>query len=137
MQPAPLDLRINPLQAKREAVQAELAEAGIQSKATPYSPLGLRIEGRPALNRLPAFTRGDIEVQDEGSQLLGLLVQPKRNAMVVDFCAGAGGKTLLLGALMRNQGRVYAFDTSEKRLANLKPRLKRSGLSNIHPNYRS
>ena len=133
LHPAPLDLRINPLQAKREAVQAELASAGIESQPTPYSPLGLRIAGRPALNKLPAFTRGDIEVQDEGSQILGLLVQPKRNGMVVDFCAGAGGKTLLLGALMRNQGRVYAFDTSEKRLANLKPRLKRSGLSNIHP----
>ncbi|MEO7762435.1 MAG: RsmB/NOP family class I SAM-dependent RNA methyltransferase [Casimicrobiaceae bacterium] len=133
MQPAPLDIRINPLQAKREAIQAELAAAGIESQVTPYSPLGLRIAGRPALNRLPAFSRGDIEVQDEGSQLLGILVQPKRNEMVVDFCAGAGGKTLLLGALMRNQGRLYAFDTSEKRLANLRPRLKRSGLSNIHP----
>jgi len=133
LQPAPLDLRINPLQAKREAVQAELAAAGIESAPTPHSPLGLRIAGRPALNKLPAFTRGDIEVQDEGSQLLGMLVQPKRSGMVVDFCAGSGGKTLLLGALMRNQGRVYAFDTSEKRLSNLKPRLKRSGLSNIHP----
>ena len=133
LQPAPLDLRINPLQAKREDIQAELAAAGIESATTPYSPLGLRIAGRPALNKLPVFARGDIEVQDEGSQLLGMLVQPKRNAMVVDFCAGAGGKTLLLGALMRNQGRVYAFDTSEKRLAKLKPRLKRSGLSNIHP----
>jgi 16S rRNA (cytosine967-C5)-methyltransferase len=133
LQPAPLDIRVNPLRVKREDVQAELAGAGIDAATTPYSPLGLRIAGRPALNKLAAFTRGDIEVQDEGSQLLGLLVQPKRNGMVVDFCAGAGGKTLLLGALMRNQGRVYAFDTSEKRLANLKPRLKRSGLSNIHP----
>jgi 16S rRNA (cytosine967-C5)-methyltransferase len=133
LQPAPLDLRINPLQAKREDIQAELADAGITAVPTPHSPLGLRIAGRPALNKLPVFARGDVEVQDEGSQLLGLLVQPKRNGMVVDFCAGSGGKTLLLGALMRNQGRVYAFDTSEKRLANLKPRLKRSGLSNIHP----
>ena len=133
LQPAPLDIRINPLHAKREDMQAELAGAGIEAATTPYSPLGLRIAGRPALNKLPAFTRGDIEVQDEGSQLLGMLVQPKRNGMIVDFCAGAGGKTLLLGALMRNQGRVYAFDTSQKRLAKLKPRLKRSGLSNIHP----
>jgi 16S rRNA (cytosine967-C5)-methyltransferase len=133
LQPAPLDIRINPLKADREAIREELAAAGIETTPTPHSPLGLRVAGRPAINRLPAFTRGDIEVQDEGSQLLGLLVQPKRNAMVVDFCAGAGGKTLLLGALMRNQGRVYAFDTSERRLANLKPRLARSGLSNIHP----
>lgn len=133
LQPAPLDIRINPLTADRDAIKAELAQAGIEATPTPHSPLGLRIDGRPALSRLPAFTRGDIEVQDEGSQLLGLLVQPKRSGMVVDFCAGAGGKTLLLGALMRNQGRLYAFDTSERRLANLKPRLKRSGLSNIHP----
>jgi 16S rRNA (cytosine967-C5)-methyltransferase len=72
-------------------------------------------------------------VQDEGSQLLGFLLEPKRGEMVVDFCAGAGGKTLLLGALMRNTGRLYAFDVSDKRLANLKPRLARSGLSNVHP----
>jgi len=72
-------------------------------------------------------------VQDEGSQLLGYLVAPKRSDMVVDFCAGAGGKTLLLGALMHSHGRLYAFDVSDKRLNNLKPRLKRSGLSNVHP----
>ena len=72
-------------------------------------------------------------MQDEGSQLLGFLVQPKRGEMVADFCAGAGGKTLLLGAMMRSQGRLYAFDVAEKRLAKLKPRLARSGLSNVHP----
>jgi len=72
-------------------------------------------------------------VQDEGSQLLGFLVAPRRGEMVVDFCAGAGGKTLLLGALMNNQGRIYAFDVSSRRLDNLKPRLKRSGLSNLNP----
>ncbi|MCW5626812.1 MAG: RsmB/NOP family class I SAM-dependent RNA methyltransferase, partial [Burkholderiales bacterium] len=72
-------------------------------------------------------------VQDEGSQLVALLTDPKRGEMVVDFCAGAGGKTLALGALMRSEGRLYAFDTSERRLTNFKPRLKRSGLSNVHP----
>ncbi|MEO8137304.1 MAG: RsmB/NOP family class I SAM-dependent RNA methyltransferase, partial [Betaproteobacteria bacterium] len=133
LQPAPLDIRVNPLKAKREAAREALKAAGIDAVPTPFSPLGLRIEGRPALNRLPLFERGDIEVQDEGSQILALLVQPKRNEMVVDFCAGAGGKSLLMGALMHNQGRLYAFDTSEKRLTNLKPRLKRSGLSNVHP----
>jgi 16S rRNA (cytosine967-C5)-methyltransferase len=71
-------------------------------------------------------------VQDEGSQLLGYLLAPKRGEMVVDFCAGAGGKSLLLGALMNSKGRLYAFDVSEKRLSNLKPRFKRSGLSNLH-----
>jgi len=72
-------------------------------------------------------------VQDEGSQLLGFLVQPKRGELVVDFCAGAGGKTLQLGALMRSTGRLYAFDVSERRLSKLKPRVARAGLSNVHP----
>lgn len=100
---------------------------------TPYSPWGLRVEGKPALNKLDAFTRGAIEVQDEGSQLLALLLEAKRGEMVVDFCAGAGGKTLAIGAAMRSTGRLYAFDTSAHRLEALKPRLARSGLSNVHP----
>jgi 16S rRNA (cytosine967-C5)-methyltransferase len=133
LQPAPLDLRINPLKAKREAVQAELAAAGIESAPTHWSPWGLRVAGKPALNRLELFTRGGFEVQDEGSQLLVLLTDPKRGELVVDFCAGAGGKTLALGAAMRNTGRLYAWDTSAHRLDALKPRLARSGLSNVHP----
>ena len=132
-QGAPLDLRVNVLQAKRPEVQAELAKAGIQAVPTPYSPWGLRLQGKPALTRLDAFTRGAIEVQDEGSQLLALLLDAHRGEMVVDFCAGAGGKTLAIGATMRNTGRLYAFDTSGHRLDALKPRLARSGLSNVHP----
>jgi 16S rRNA (cytosine967-C5)-methyltransferase len=93
----------------------------------------VRLEGKPALQKHPLFLDGSFEVQDEGSQLLGFLLQPKRGEMVVDFCAGAGGKTLLLGAMMRNSGRLYAFDVSDKRLSKLKPRMARSGLSNIHP----
>jgi 16S rRNA (cytosine967-C5)-methyltransferase len=85
------------------------------------------------LNKHVLFTKGVIEVQDEGSQLLAMVVAPRRGEMVADFCAGAGGKTLALGAIMHNSGRLYAFDVSERRLANLKPRLARSGLSNIHP----
>ena len=130
---APLDLRVNTLKAKREQVLAELAAAQIEVVATPYSPWGLRSEGKLALHKLDVFMRGDVEVQDEGSQLLALLVGAKRGEMVVDFCAGAGGKTLALGAAMRNTGRLYAFDTSGHRLAALKPRLARSGLSNVHP----
>ena len=130
---APLDLRVNPLKTTRDAARAALAAAGIDAKPTAHSPLGLRVAGRPAINEHPLYLDGALEVQDEGSQLVGLLLAPKRNDMVVDFCAGAGGKTLLLGALMRSQGRLYAFDVSEKRLANLKPRLARSGLSNVHP----
>ena len=133
LQPAPLDLRVNMLKAKREAVQLELAEAGIEALPTPYSPWGLRVAGKPALQKLGVFTRGEVEVQDEGSQLLALLTDPKRGEMVVDFCAGAGGKTLALGAAMRNTGRLYAWDTSGHRLDAMKPRLARSGLSNVHP----
>jgi 16S rRNA (cytosine967-C5)-methyltransferase len=130
---APLDLRINPLATTRDAARSALEASGIAAEPTPYSPLGLRVSGRPSLARHPLFVEGAIEVQDEGSQLVGYLVAPKRSEMVVDFCAGAGGKTLLLGALMRSQGRLYAFDSHDKRLANLNPRLKRSGLSNVYP----
>ncbi len=132
-QPAPLDLRVNTLRAKRDEAQAALAAAGIAAEPTPYSPWGLRIAGKPALQRLELFTRGDVEVQDEGSQLLALLTEARRGEMVVDFCAGAGGKTLALGAMMRNTGRLYAFDVSGHRLDALKPRLARSGLSNVYP----
>jgi len=132
-QQAPLDLRVNALTADRDAVIAELAQAPILCEPTPYAPLGLRVIKKPALQNLPLFKSGAIEVQDEGSQLLAQVVGAKRGEMVVDFCAGAGGKTLALGAGMRNTGRLYAFDVSEKRLAKLKPRLARSGLSNVHP----
>jgi len=132
-EPAPLDLRVNVVKARREDVQRALAEAGIAAVPTPFSPWGLRIDGKPALTRLEAFTSGSFEVQDEGSQLLALLTDAKRGEMVVDFCAGAGGKTLALGASMRNTGRLYAFDVSGHRLDALKPRLARSGLSNVHP----
>ena len=130
---APLDLRVNTFTDKRADVQHELKLAGIKAVDTPFSPWGLRIEGKPALSGLDAFSRGAIEVQDEGSQLLALLLDAKRGEMVVDFCAGAGGKTLAIGASMRSTGRLYAFDTSGHRLDSLKPRLARSKLSNVHP----
>jgi 16S rRNA (cytosine967-C5)-methyltransferase len=131
--PAPLDLRVNAMKANRDDVIAELAQAPIAADPTPYAPLGLRVHKKPALQNLPLFKSGAIEVQDEGSQVLAQILGAKRGEMVVDFCAGAGGKTLALGAQMRNTGRLYAFDVSEKRLAKLKPRLARSGLSNVHP----
>ena len=130
---APLDLRANLQKAKREEVQEALRAAGVSAEPTPFSPWGLRVQGKPALNKLEVFTSGAVEVQDEGSQLLALLLDAKRSEMVVDFCAGAGGKTLALGAAMRNTGRLYAFDVSGHRLAALKPRLARSGLSNVYP----
>ena len=130
---AGLDLRVNSFKAKRADVQKALSAIGIKALPTPYSPNGLRIAGKPALNKTDAFVRGDFEVQDEGSQLLAMLLDAKRGEMVVDFCAGAGGKTLAIGAAMRSTGRLYAFDTSAHRLDAFKSRLARSGLSNVHP----
>jgi len=132
-QGAPLDIRVNTLFAKRDEVLQQLHNQKIEAVATPYSPIGIRLKEKIPLNRDALFTEGKVEVQDEGSQLLGYLLAPRRNDMVVDFCAGAGGKTLMISALMNSQGRLYAMDVSEKRLANLKPRLKRSGASNIQP----
>ena len=130
---APLDLRVNAAKSSRDDVLAALASDGIAAAPTPYSPVGIRVVGKPSLLKHALFTSGAVEVQDEGSQLLALLTGAKRGEMVVDFCAGAGGKTLALGAQMRNTGRLYAFDVSGHRLAALKPRLARSGLANVHP----
>ncbi len=133
LQAAPLDLRVNLLKTTREAAAGELRSLGIAAEPMRYSPWGLRVRGKPALNRSALFSEGAIEVQDEGSQLLALLLAPRRGEMVADFCAGAGGKTLALGAMMRNTGRLYAFDVAEHRLDKLRPRLARSGLSNVYP----
>jgi len=130
---APLDLRVNLARVGREEALARLARDGIEGAATPYSPAGIRLAGKPAINRHPLFSEGLVEVQDEGSQLLAYLVAPRRGEMVADFCAGAGGKTLTLTMLMRGTGRVYAMDVSAKRLAALAPRAARAGVTNIHP----
>lgn len=129
---APLDLRVNLARTERDAAQGQLAADGIEAAATPYSPAGLRVAGKPAINRHPLFTSGLVEVQDEGSQLLAWLLAPRRGEMVADYCAGAGGKTLALAMLMRGAGRIYAMDISAKRLAALGPRAARAQVSNIH-----
>lgn len=131
--PAPLDIRVNTQIGKRDKILAQFQEEGFNAEATPYSPWGIRFKDKPALNKHPLFLEGAVEVQDEGSQLLALILGAKRGEIIVDFCAGAGGKTLTIGAMMANKGRIYAFDTAEKRLANLKPRMVRAGLTNIHP----
>lgn len=132
---ASLDLRVNTIKSSREEVLSRmLAENTVKDNVitpTPYSPVGIRMGARLNIGKHILFTEGKIEVQDEGSQLLSYLVTPKRGQMVADLCAGAGGKTLAIGALMKNTGRLYAFDVSEKRLNNLGQRLKRSGLSNL------
>lgn len=131
--PAPLDLRVNTLKSSRADVLDELSRLGLEAEATPYSPSGIRLKGHPDLARLNLFKSGIIEVQDEGSQLIASLMGARRGEMVADLCAGAGGKTLALGAAMASSGRLYAFDINEKRLGKLQPRLKRSGLSNVTP----
>jgi 16S rRNA (cytosine967-C5)-methyltransferase len=127
---APLDLRVNLARISREEA---LARLGLEAEPTPYSPAGLRLEGKPAINAHPLFRDGLVEVQDEGSQLLAYLVAPRRGEMVADFCAGAGGKTLALAMLMRGTGRLYAMDVAGARLAKLAPRAARAGVSSIHP----
>lgn len=136
LEQATLDLRVNTMKASPAEVLEKMIAENINNENTistmPYSPIGIRMPNRLGISKHVLFTEGKIEVQDEGSQLLSYLVAPKRGQMVADLCAGAGGKTLALGALMRNTGRLYAFDVSEKRLNNLGKRLKRSGLSNLN-----
>ena len=132
LNPAPLDLRVNLARASRDEVLGRLAADGVSVQPTPYSPAGLRLAGKPAINRHALFRDGLIEVQDEGSQLLAWLVAPRRGEMVADYCAGAGGKTLALSMLMRGTGRIYAMDVSARRLAALGPRAARAGVTNVH-----
>jgi 16S rRNA (cytosine967-C5)-methyltransferase len=132
LNPAPLDLRVNLARTSRDAVLERLARDGIGARAAAHSPAGIRLDAKPAINRHELFRDGLVEVQDEGSQLLAWLLAPRRGEMVADYCAGAGGKTLALGMLMRGAGRLYALDVSAKRLAALGPRAARAGLNNVH-----
>jgi 16S rRNA (cytosine967-C5)-methyltransferase len=133
LRPAPLDLRANLLKGDRDAALAQLRAEGIAATPCAIAPLALRIEGRPALERTEAFRSGLVEVQDAGSQLVAHLVAPRRGQTIVDFCAGAGGKTLALAALLRGTGQVFACDVSPARLQRLRPRLARSGATNVQP----
>lgn len=132
---ASLDLRVNTLRGDRDAIRDELAGHGIASQPTPWSPVGLRVDGRPPLGGLDAFRRGAIEVQDEGSQLLSLLVDARPGFQVADFCAGAGGKALAMAAAMAGKGRIVACDVAAGRLHKAKERIKRAGLDNIEPRH--
>jgi 16S rRNA (cytosine967-C5)-methyltransferase len=133
--PAPVDLRVNTRLCTRNDLQAELRAVGFASEPTPLSPHGLRRYDRRPLFATEAFKRGAFEVQDEGSQLIALLVDPRPGERVVDFCAGGGGKTLHLGALMDNKGTLYAFDVNARRLEALKPRLRRAALDNVRAQW--
>jgi len=132
-QPAPVDLRINPIRTDRGGLIARLAEGGHEAMPTPYSPDGVRLVRRTALFTWAAFREGWFEVQDEGSQLVGRLLAPQGGERVLDLCAGAGGKTLHLSALMQGRGSIFATDLSARRLAELTPRLRRAGVSNVQP----
>ncbi len=128
---APLDLRVNTLKATREEATRALAKEGIKAESTALSPLGLRLAGRVPLVQVQAWRNGLIEVQDEGSQLVALLTDPKPGQAVVDYCAGAGGKTLALAAAMQNKGRLVACDVAEWRVDRAQDRLRRAGVHNV------
>jgi 16S rRNA (cytosine967-C5)-methyltransferase len=131
---APLDLRVNELKAERDTAEAALAH--LAPEPTRWSPLGLRIRlgaesKSPAIHAEPAFLKGLIEIQDEGSQLAAMLAGAKPGEQVVDLCAGAGGKTLALTVAMDNRGQIYATDTDKRRLAPIHERLERAGARNV------
>lgn len=132
---APMDLRVNALKATRADVLAQLKTDGIEAVAGQHSPWAIRVLGRPQISQHPLFLSGTIEIQDEGSQMIAVVADAKPGEQVVDFCAGAGGKTLALGAAMNNKGRIVAMDVLEDRLAKAKLRFRRAGLHNIetHP----
>ncbi len=131
--PAPLDLRVNFSKVKRDEALAALAQAGIEAQALAGLPSAIRVQGKPALESSAPFEAGWLEVQDAGSQVLCYLASPRRGQIVVDFCAGAGGKSLALAAMMKDSGQVFACDVSLSRLQKMRPRLVRAGLSNIQP----
>jgi 16S rRNA (cytosine967-C5)-methyltransferase len=133
-QRAPLDMRVNTLIAGREKALATLAHLAVTP--TPWSPVGLRLATgpdakSPAIQSEPAFIKGMIEVQDEGSQLAALLSGATTGEQVVDLCAGAGGKTLALAAMMEKRGQIYATDLDKRRLAPIYARIERAGARNV------
>ena len=129
---ASLDLRVNSLtKTTRGQAQILLEKFGIKAEKTKYSPVGLRIHSRRRIDRLKPFRDGLLEIQDEGSQIISMLVDAKPGMQIADFCSGAGGKTLAMGSFMANKGRILALDTSLTRLDKAAPRIKRAGLHNV------
>lgn len=130
--PGPVTLRVNLLRTTRESLAERLRAEGITTRLGEWSPLALHVEGpRPNIYGLASYREGLFEVQDEGSQLLGLLVEAQAGEAVLDLCAGAGGKTLLLGAAMANTGRLFAYDPDTERLGRLERRCVQAGLTNV------
>jgi 16S rRNA (cytosine967-C5)-methyltransferase len=129
--PAPTDLRVNLLKTDRESARRALEAEGIAAEPTPLSPTGLRLRRRAPLGNLAAFKEGLVEVQDESSQIAALLADARPGMRVVDFCAGAGGKTLALAAGMANRGKLVACEVSPYRLERAARRLHRAGVNNV------
>jgi len=132
-QAAPLALRANTLLTKRESLLSELLDADLAARKSDLAPQGLVLEEFSNPYALPAFAEGRFEVQDEGSQLVAELAAPPVQGLTIDYCAGAGGKTLAMAALLNNRGRLVAVDTHAKRLEELKRRARRAGAHNIQP----
>jgi 16S rRNA (cytosine967-C5)-methyltransferase len=130
-QEAPVDLRVNTLKIDRDELQKKLQQEGIETQPLPSSPLALRCAKRYPLSQSRSFKEGLFEVQDEGSQLLAAMVDIQPGEAVLDFCAGAGGKTLALAAQMQNKGRLVATDIAEWRLKRAKERMKRAEVHNV------
>jgi 16S rRNA (cytosine967-C5)-methyltransferase len=128
---APLDMRVNIWRADRDKVIRYLEADGVKSYKTEYCPWGVRAEGKAFLSRTKPWQKGWIEIQDEGSQLIAFLCDARPGMQVLDYCAGAGGKTLALAASMQNKGRMVAMDIDPRRLAKAAPRLKKAGLHDI------
>jgi len=128
---APTDLRVNTLKTTRDKLLANLNKEGFECTPTPLSPIGIRLARRAPIFTSEYFKQGHFEVQDEGSQMVALLLDAKAGERVIDFCAGAGGKTLAIAAMMENKGRILAWDISKKRLDQINLRLKRAGVNNV------
>lgn len=128
---APLDLRVNTLKSTREDVLKLLEQSGIKAEKTPYSPVGVRVRERVNVTALSVYTDGLVEIQDEGSQIVSLLTRAEAGQIAIDWCAGGGGKTLALSAMMNAKGTLYAADMNVKRLRDLPERAARAGANNV------
>ena len=128
---APLDLRVNTIKGTRDEALASLKADKVRVMPTPYSPVGLRADGKPFMSDTKAFRSGLVEIQDEGSQLIGLVSGARPGMRVLDFCAGGGGKTLVLAAMMNNKGNIVAMDNDSRRLEKGKPRYRKAGVHNV------
>ena len=131
LQPPPLDLRVNTLKCNRDEALQSIQNAGIDAYETPWSPLGIRLDNRVPLGMIPGLLDGEVEPQDEGSQLVAALLDAQSGETIADYCSGTGGKTLAIAAQMKNKGRLYSLDVNEDRLERGRPRCVKAGVDNV------